>query len=485
MTLTTRLSAWFLGSLAVVLAAFSLALLLLARTHLLRQAEGRAASALDALSAAVEVEPDGLEWERRERALPGKRRRDDSAAWVLLDSNGEAIDGAPDATVWLPAPAQFRPGRPLRFTRGGAPWLAEARHLAHPDAGSVVERRSPGKPGEERFARLTFVAAAPLAPVFESLRTLAATLAGVSTLVWLGAALGFRWVCRRALAPVATLTRAASDLPGTPSPERLPAPESRDELRGLALAFNGLLDRLEVAYEREKRFTAEASHQLRTPLAGLLGQLEVALRRERPAGDYRAALASARTQAERLRSLVEQLLYLARSGSDAALPDAEPLQLRAWLAGHVESAWGGHPRAADIACDSGGAECVVLAPPELLGQALDNLIENAAKYSGPGTPIRVSLRREASAAVLAVADRGAGIAPADLGRVFGPFYRGDSARLSGTAGVGLGLAVAARIARALGGECRAESEVGVGSSFELRVQLSDTGGASGPGAGRG
>jgi signal transduction histidine kinase len=239
-------------------------------------------------------------------------------------------------------------------------------------------------------------------------------------------------------------------------------------------AFNDLLDRLRDAfarlhdgYERQRRFAGDASHQLRTPLAAVLGQVQVALRRERPPEDYRRTLELVRAEAERLRQIVESLLRLAHP--DETPLEAGPVDLDEWLRGHV-STWAAQPRVSDLALEIGGDEPVIVrAHPPLLAQVVDNLWENACKYSRPGTPIVIRLGLAPGWAELAVEDRGSGLHAEDAARVFEPFFRAEHARHAGQPGVGLGLAVAQGIAGRFGGSIGVWSEPGVGSRFTLRL----------------
>jgi signal transduction histidine kinase len=220
---------------------------------------------------------------------------------------------------------------------------------------------------------------------------------------------------------------------------------------------------------RQERFTGDASHELRTPLTAVLGQIEVALRRERAPHEYQRVLSSVHGQVQRLQNMVEMLLFLARADAEAKLPDRVRTDLSAWLNDHLE-ARAGQPRAQDLRLESPDAESYfvdVQAP--LLGQLLDNLLENASKYSADGTPIVLRLARQGGRIALTVEDEGCGIPAEDLPHVFEPFYRSSRARRAGTAGVGLGLAVAQRIARAFGGTLVAESELGRGSRFTLHL----------------
>jgi signal transduction histidine kinase len=172
-----------------------------------------------------------------------------------------------------------------------------------------------------------------------------------------------------------------------------------------------------------------------------------------------------RGQAGNLARIVEALLFLGRADAEAGLPDTETLDLAGWIAVHVAE----HGYAGSIQLDHTDGPLTVLAHPALLGELVDNLLDNAAKYGDPGAPIVVRLRDQGESAALSVEDRGPGIDPADLARVFEPFFRSDRARRLGRPGVGLGLAVAKRIATALGGTIGVESEPGRGCRFILSL----------------
>ena len=252
--------------------------------------------------------------------------------------------------------------------------------------------------------------------------------------------------------------------------QRLPAPGTGDELDELGRAFNDLLDRLHEAfvrmheaYDGQQRFAGDASHQLRTPLAALLGQVQVALRRDRSPEEYRRVLERVRTEGTRLRQIVESLLLLAQP--EGIQPEPEVLDLRDWVADHLRR-WANHPRAEDLRAEvADGVPLSVRVHPRLLAQLVDNLLENAFKYSAPGTPVLVRVWRENGQAALGVEDRGWGLTAEDLSRVFEPFFRGEQARRDGRAGVGLGLAVAQRIATTFGGTLDVRSQPRNGLPF--------------------
>jgi signal transduction histidine kinase len=468
-TLTTRLTLFFLAAQAAVLAGFSVSLYLLAEAHLYRQADERLDAALDTLAAAAEVGPDGVEWETSGRSVHvGPRALSESLAWTVTDGTGRVVarSDRPDATELLAEAADRLKAAPSGIRRlhwQGEHWQAGQRWVEAP--GPI---RTPAEPGERKFQALVLTAAVPLEPVRDTLRTLAATLFGVSAGILLASVLAGRAICRRALRPVTRMATAARGLDTADPAGRLPAPATGDELADLGRAFNDLLGRFHDALDRERRFTAEAAHQLRTPLAALLGQVEVALRRDRPADDYRRALESARSQADRLRRVAEALLFLARADGEAVPPDRERIDLASWLPDHLET-WADHPRAGDLKWEPPAGPALVDVRPALLGELVDNLIDNAFKYSQPDSSVTVRAGIKGNSIWVEVEDRGCGIAEDDRRHLFRPFHRSAEARRLGVPGVGLGLAVAARLAAALGGEVSVESEPGKGSQFRLRL----------------
>jgi signal transduction histidine kinase len=443
MTLATRLSLFFLGSLAVVLCGFSTALYLLAHTYLHGQLTHRLDAGLRTLTAAIEIKPDRVELE------PGFRHIDlgpEEIRWAIRTTAGSVLAGSPD-----PPP-------------DGAPeWHTRRAHLTPPNEPGEL------KPEEGEYPALVVTVAVPIAPTNAELRVLLGTLVGLSVAVWLVAALVGRWLCRRMLSPVTRMATSARAI-SSARDQRLPVPATGDELADLGRAFNELLDRLQDAFERQRRFTAEASHQLRTPLAVVRGQIEVALRRERSPEEYQRVLLLAGEQAQRLHRIVEQLLLLARSEETAPLP-LVPVALRPWLAEHLAT-WAAHPRAADIRLSPADDALAAAIHPALLGQFIDVLLDNACKYSPAGSAINVTLATDGDRLALTVEDHGCGIPAEDLPRVFEPFFRSPQLGELGSGGVGLGLALARRIAAALGASLDAESQPGQGSRFTLRLSRS-------------
>ncbi len=316
---------------------------------------------------------------------------------------------------------------------------------------------------------LILTAWAPLDPIEATLTTLGGFLVALSVGTWLVAALLCRRLSRRALTPLTRMVASARGLDASDAGWCLDEAGTGDELDELGRAFNELLARLHVAYERQQRFSGDASHQLRTPLTVLIGQIEVALRQERSGEEYRRILGSALGRAVQLGRIVEALMFLARAEADAQLPECELLDLDRFVAEHLAERSAADPTAEVIHQALHGDGTRVRAHPPLLGQLLDNLLDNARKHGRPGTPIRVETSREGDAVVLAVEDAGPGIPPEDIPHIFEPFYRSAQARRRGTSGVGLGLAVARRIAVAFGGSLSVRSEPGNGARFEVRL----------------
>jgi heavy metal sensor kinase len=480
MSLTARVSAFLLLALAVVLVSFSAGLYALARTYLYRQVDERLAAALETLAAAAEVQDGHVEWEPEQRRLSlGHDPAEGQVRWTVRDDRGRLVDRSPNLRpADLPDAVAVPAGsRSVDVLNGaGQTWRVMERRFG-PDRSakpSASERphnpEEKGRPGENKqYATLVMTAAVSLRGVDATLSSLALALAGLSAVLLVLAGLLARRLCRRALRPVTQMAQAARSMSAADLGARLPAAGTGDELEDLGRAFNELLGRVEEAFERQRRFTGDASHQLRTPLTVMLGQLEVALRRERPAGEFREALAVAQGQAERLRRIVEALLFLARADAEARLPDLEQVEVGAWLVDQLRP-WDTHPRRGDLHFDiPPGPPRWVRVQPALLGQLLDNLLDNAFKYSEPGIPVTVRIGDTPGAVTLAVEDAGRGIAPEDLPHVFEPFYRSAQARRLGRAGVGLGLAVAQRIAAAFGGSLSVESTPGQGSRFLLRL----------------
>ena len=314
-------------------------------------------------------------------------------------------------------------------------------------------------------------AAISLEGVQGTLRNLALVLISLSVGLWIMVLVFGRRLSRRALQPVTRMADAAHAIGGDEVEHRLPVPQTDDELEELGQSINALLDRLQESFERQRRFTGDASHQLRTPLTAILGQVELALRQDRDVEEYKRVLGVVQRKTKHLRQIVESLLFLARADNETPAPMLEQIDLVPWLSAHLRS-WQETGRGCDLRLDfETELPMRVRVQPALLGELVNNLLDNAARYSEPGTPIRVSLTRDEASALLTVEDHGIGIAEDDIAHLFEPFYRSAAARRRGAPGLGLGLAVAERLARSFEATIKVSSQVGEGSRFALRLPL--------------
>lgn len=305
----------------------------------------------------------------------------------------------------------------------------------------------------------------------QELDRLASTLA-LGTLVGmlLSVVLGL-WLGRRALRPVARMTDAANHIGSTDLQARLPVADGvHDELTDLAEAFNGLIGRLDEAVKHEKRFAANAAHELLTPLASLRTAAEVALRRDRTAEEYRRVLAGAVEEATRLSDVVDGLLALARAEKRPSQEGATDLAQRA---SEVTVAMAERARSKEIDLSIAGDGHVWAGIGDVAARtALANLLDNALKYTPAKGRVQVRVVARGADAVVQVTDTGIGLSSSDASRVFDRFFRASTADVHAQTGSGLGLSVVQSLALAHGGAVHVESTgPGHGSTFTLSVPL--------------
>jgi heavy metal sensor kinase len=290
-------------------------------------------------------------------------------------------------------------------------------------------------------------------------------------LIVLASLLGY-WLSGRGLAPVNTIIRTARGIGVQNLSSRLAVPKARDELRLLTETLNEMLARIESSVRRITQFTADASHDLRTPLALIRSSSELALRRPRSAEEYRETLSGILTTSEETTGLVENLLALARADAGAANLRFEPLDLISHVRKTTEEA-----RILAAAKQVHLVEDLPDRPMWILGDAsaiermLRILLENAVKYTPNGGDISVLFHNGRGGAHIEVRDTGIGIPTKDLPHIFERFYRADQARSRETGGSGLGLAIAQWVVDAHRGSISVRSAVGAGSVFSVRLPL--------------
>lgn len=477
MSLATRLSLFFLAALAAVLLGFSFTIYYLGWSYLRSRLDERLEQALSTLTAAMEVDEDELEWKPKDRLLTlGVDTGVEQIRWSVQDKEGRVIDRSANSRD-DDAPFQVDPGLFSAVPHGQTAtaeipgWLLARRHMRLEDllkSGQWGSGSLPTETDDGDYLELVFTVALSPEPMQASLGRLALALSGVSlALVLLGAILGRR-LCKQALAPISSLAKSARRMAASDEQGGLPTPRTRDELEDLGRAFNALLDRRREALERQQRFAGDASHQLRTPLAGLLTLVEVTRRRPRTSPDYERALDQVHREGRRLNQIIESLLFLVRAEAEAAPLEREPIDLAVW-APEILGRWLRHPRADDLRYEGPDHGVWTCAHPPLLTQAVENLVDNALKYSEPGAPVIVSVESKSGASILTVADQGRGMTTEERESAFEPFYRSAAARLGGSPGAGLGLSVAERIVRASGGSIQIESVPDLGSRFIIRL----------------
>jgi len=316
-----------------------------------------------------------------------------------------------------------------------------------------------------RLVRLVQVAMS--LEVIEAARTrFLLVLAGLFPLALAGAAAGGWFLAGRALAPVDAMVETARRIGAEDLSRRLTPEAADDELGRLAAVLNDMLGRLERSFTAARQFSADAAHELRTPLTILRGELEVALAAAPGDAGPRRALESCLEEVNRLASLVEDLLFLARSDAGAVAPPSDPVDL-ADVVADAEPAL-------EALAERDGAELVVRTSPAavrgsapLLFRVVLNLAENAIKHAGAGAHVEVTTGTDDGQAVLEVRDDGPGIAPEDRGRIFDRFYRADPARERG--GAGLGLPLTRAIVLLHGGEISLIAGSGRGASFRVTL----------------
>jgi heavy metal sensor kinase len=295
---------------------------------------------------------------------------------------------------------------------------------------------------------------------------------GVFPAVFIG-----RWIAQRALEPVdRIITEVREITDGRSLHRRLAVPMVRDELGRLAETLNQMMTRLERSFAALRRFTADASHELKTPLTVVRAGVERAITRPDLPQETLAALEETLQEVNRMTELLEALLTLARADEGRAELHREPVDLRAIVAEAGETG--------ELLAEQAGVTIDVRTPAEpvvldvdrsRVRQLILNLLENAVKYTPRGGSVSVQLGAGDGRVVLTVADSGIGIAPGDLPHIFDRFWRADSARTRTGArpGTGLGLAICKWIAEAHGGVIDVQSRPGRGTTFSVSFPRSD------------
>ncbi len=452
-----RLTAWYVALLASILAALGTFLFIRLKGDLVvgidRSLDSRAAQ----ISLGYQGGGEGEFQDVNDASLAGLPIGESAAQ--ILSARGGVLETSGDAAGKRPmidpsTLARVIAGQRIRQTIALGPDGEPFRVLALP---------APRQSGREAL-----VVVSSLEDIDRSVHRLLVLLliAGPAALAAAGA--GGWWLARRALLPVARMTEEADRIGVDRLDERVAVPTTSDELERLARTLNSMLERIERGVEDKRRFVANASHDLRTPLAVMRSELDVSLRSHRLAPEARRVLESATEEVERMSRIVQNLLTLARIDEGKMHLLLAPVELREQLASVVADL---QPLAQTkgIRVEVEGGVASVMADRDRLNQAVTNVVENAVKYTDRGGEVRVSVWRKGDEAGLTVRDTGPGIPGDMLPRIFDRFVRVDAARSHDAGGSGLGLAICREIVEAHGGAVRVESEPGRGSRFTLSL----------------
>jgi two-component system heavy metal sensor histidine kinase CusS len=274
-------------------------------------------------------------------------------------------------------------------------------------------------------------------------------------------------VTQRGLRPLREMTQSLGRIGPDHLKEHIGSAGWPRELQPLTIAFDEMLQRLDDSFTRLSQFSADLAHELRTPIANMLGEAQVALTRDRTAAEYRETIESSVAECERLSRIVDNLLFVARV--DAAREPIARKQFDARAA--IEKIAAFYQTVADdrhvtITCSGNGQ---IYADPDLFERAVGNLLDNALRFTAEHGSIRIAVSKHNSDFEVAVSDTGYGIAPEHLPRVFDRFYRAESSRSSD--GAGLGLALVKSIVDLHGGSAKIDSEIGRGTTVKLTFPL--------------
>ena len=391
--------------------------------------------------------------ERFGEELKARHAGDHAPYWIrVLDSEGHTVTETPGMERFLP-PSVFPLAQRSTPPIGSSKDYRTGRKLfsliatngessGKPYTIQVAQDRSSDEQVERRFGVLLLVVL--------SGSILASTLIAIT-------------VTRRGLRPLGEMTRSLERIDPTHLKERVAPAGWPRELQPLAIAFDDMLKRLDDSFTRLSQFSADLAHELRTPIANMLGEAQVVLTRDRTPAEYRETIESTIGECDRLSGIVDNLLFVARV--DAAREPIARKQFDARAA--VEKIAAFYQTIAEdhhvaITCSGGGQ---IYADPALFERAVGNLVDNALRFTPENGSIQIALVQHAADFEVAVSDNGCGIGPERLPRVFDRFYRADSSR--GSDGAGLGLALVKSIVDLHGGSARIQSEVGRGATVVL------------------
>jgi heavy metal sensor kinase len=455
-----RLTLWYLAIFALAQIVFGVGMWAVLRDHLYDLADDSLEDQIDDLTKFLVAQKKDISIATLQEAVKET---------YVLEHSGDYLQLYAENGVLLYRSA-FLQNHPVSFVPPGG--------LKDPITRSL---RMDGHPFRFMVARLeanghvyTAAMGVPIDDVVETLDLFRSALLAVAPLLFLVAAGVGYWLSRRALAPVDAIVRTAHDISGTNLSNRLQKVDTGDELQRLSDTLNEMLARIETAFHRVTEFTADASHELRTPIALIRTEAELALRKSRGEAEYRESLRHILLEAERTTTLIEQLLAMARADSGRETLHMQPVDLREML-GNVAQSWQqvASIRNLQFTAKITDHDSFVLGDAEALRRVADILLDNAFKYTLSPGEVELSLNQEGGRIAITVRDSGVGVAEEDQTKIFERFYRVDKARNRERGGVGLGLSIAQWIVSQHRGTLAVESRLGHGSIFRVELPVVD------------
>ncbi|MGO9087703.1 MAG: sensor histidine kinase [Candidatus Sulfotelmatobacter sp.] len=453
-----RLTLWYLAIFAVAQVIFGAGMWFILRHHLYELVN-------DSLESQVEDLKNFLEAQKKDATIAKLQEEVDET--YTLEHSGDYLQLYADNSALIYRSA-FLQAHPVT--------LADSEQTSRSFSRNLRIARRPFRFMVQKLEAnghvYTATIGVPTEDVVETLDLFRSYLLMFAPLLFLVAAGGGYWLSRRALAPVDALVRTARDISGANLNSRLQKLETGDELQRLADTLNEMLERIEKAFLRVTQFTADASHELRTPVSLIRTEAELALRRSRGEAEYQESLRHILLEAERTTALIEQLLALARTDSGRETLHMQPVNLAQTLSS-VGEGWRqvATIRNLEFSVQVPAQDAFVMGDAAALRRLADILLDNAFKYTPSPGFVHLSFQPHGERAVIVVEDSGVGIAEEDQPRVFERFYRVDKARSREQGGAGLGLAIAQWIVAQHRGTITIASRPGHGATFHVELPV--------------
>ena len=385
---------------------------------------------------------------------------------AALWANGALLEVSDEKGNWLFRSSQFANAVPPIPGIPSGPPLFFTTNL---EASQYRIAMQQARIGDQLFYVYAAVPTEPFDQALDSFRIIEKE--SLPLLVLLASLLGY-WLGGRSLAPVNRIIATAESIGAQNLSKRLDVPGAKDELQRLTLTLNAMLARIEASFNKIKQFTADASHDLRTPVSVIRTSAELALRKPRTDSEYRHALDKILSTSIEASELLENLLSLARADAGALPVEFRPLELGMHVRKVQERAvLLSADKALDIKLQTPPGPVWIKADALSLDRLLLILVDNAIKYTPRGGRCQIALSQDGDNARITVSDSGIGIAHEDLQHVFDRFYRADRARSKNVRGAGLGLAIARWITDIHGGNIAVESVPGAGSTFRVSLPV--------------